>query len=472
MIKKTFLFLFFFLFIFFNNVYARESINCLSTFKDVPADSPICFYTSYLDYQRVISGFDDLTFRQDENLTRGQMSKFIVNAFQIPISSIDEEDKFPDVEKIHTFYSYIHTLKKSGIINGYPDGNFKPDEPVTKGQILKFLANSIEYDDPKALLDKTVRSKKFFTDMNESNTFYNYLLKLFVATQSEKEFDRIIELPTDLLYKPDDYLTRGEMASMITNAMFYTDVRNKISLPQYSILLNGIEESINYKDGPYEIVHYDDYGLTIVSTSSTFDYVYEALNPRTVKTIAEDYEYEFMFNAGFFGAGYNDSGYSTEHAGLLKIFGVQYAQIKNESESSQLTHMVEYNHKTNILNFIHRNDYKDITSKDYIIFQTGPSVIMSNRADKSNIYNSSNGRIQRPRTLMGMTTNKEKHFFIFRYNYSLNEIADIMLHLNYFEGKDLSVVNLDGGSSIAFYSLEYPEYNYGVDKTLPNLIGF
>ncbi len=456
-----------------NKTYARENINCLSSFKDVPADTPICFYTSYLDYQRVISGFDDFTFQQNENLTRGQMAKFIVNAFQIPIEkNIDEDLLFPDVDEKHTFYSHIHALKLAKIVDGYPDGEFKPDEPVTRGQILKFLANSIEYDDPKALLDRVVRGKNFFTDMNEKSTFYEYLLKLYVATENEKPFDKIIELTPDLLYKPDDNLKRGEMAAMVTNAMFYTDVRNKISLPQYSNLLEGINESNTIIDGPYQIVHYDGYGLTIVSTTSTFDYVYEALNPRTVAEIAEDKEYEFMFNAGFFGAGYNDAGYSTEHAGLLKIYGVQYTQIKNETESSQLTHMVVYNHKENILEFIHRNDYEDIKSDDYIIFQTGPSVIMSNRAEKSNIFNSSNGRIQRPRSLIGMTSNKEKHFFIFRYNYSLNEAADILLHLNYFEDKNLSVVNLDGGSSIAFYSQEYPEYNYGVNKTLPNLIGF
>lgn len=450
---------------------ARDTINCLSTFKDVTADSPICFYTSYLDYQRVISGFDDLTYRESENLTRGQMAKFIVNAFQIPqTKSVEEDSRFPDVEADHTFFSYIHSLKKADIVSGYPDGNFKPDESVTRGQMLKFLANAIEYNDPKALLDSKVRGKKFFNDMLESDTFYTYLLKLYVATESESDFDRIIELPADLHYRPNDYITRGEMAAMVTNSMFYTDVRNKISLPQYSKLLKGIKSNETILDGPFEINHYSSYGLTVLSTSSTFDYLYQALNPPTVKETAETNEYEFIFNAGFFGAGFTDAGYSTEHAGLLKIWGIQYAPIKTEQDSNQLTHMITFNKKNNTLGFVHRNDYKDISSKDYIIFQTGPSVIMSNRAEKDNIFNSKNGRIQRPRTLMGMTTNKEKHFFIFRYNYSLNEIADIMLHLDQFEGKNLSVINLDGGSSSAFYSSDYPQYNFGTEKRLPNLI--
>jgi hypothetical protein len=458
----------------YTTVSAREKINCLSDFKDVLADTPMCFYTSYLDYQRVITGYKDMTFREDENLTRGQMAKFISNAFQIPdTGEPDEEEAFPDVNAKHTFYKYINNIRKVKIVEGYSNGNYKPDEPVTREQITKFLANAIEYKDPDALLDNTRRYKFFFNDISEDNEFYDYLNRLYVATQHEETTDQIIDVPTDLKFRPKDNLKRGEMAKMITNAMFYTDVRRKISLPVYSRLLKGIDPSDNYIQKGYEINHYAKYGLTVLSSSGIFDYVYESLNPRSMQEIAEAEGYDFIFNAGFFGAGYNEAGYSTEHAGLLKLFGTQYAPIKTDSDSSQLTHMIVYDHRQNMINFVHRKDYKEPTKvKDYIIFQSGPSVIMANRAEKSNIFNSKNGRVQRPRTLIGMTSNKEKHLLIFRYNYSLNEIADIMLHLNQFEDKDLAVINLDGGSSSAFYSDEYPELNFGADKRLPNLIAF
>lgn len=460
--------------LFNTSVSARDKINCLSDFKDVSADTPMCFYTSYLDYQRVISGYNDMTFRENEDLTRGQMAKFIVNAFQIPDAGTpSKDDKFPDVDSKHTFYKYINSLRKSGIVDGYSDGKYKPDELVTREQIAKFLANAIEYKDDTALLDTTRRYKNYFNDISEDNEFYDYLNRLYVATQHEEASDQIIDVPTDLKFRPKDNLKRGEMAKMVTNAMFYTDVRRKISLPQYSKLLAGIKSNINYKDSGFEINHFDKYGLTVLSTSSIFDYFYEPENPRTVSEIAEAEDYDFIFNAGYFGAGYTESGYSTAHAGLLSILGAVYTPEKTDADSTQLTHMIVYNQKSNEMNFVHRNDYKNPSKlKDYIIFQSGPSVIMSNRAEKDNIFNSKNGRVQRPRTLIGMTSSKEKHLFIFRYNYSLNEIADIMLHLTMFENKDLAVINLDGGSSIAFFSEEYPELNYGTDKHLPNLIAF
>lgn len=50
------------------------------------------------------------------------------------------DTRYPDVPKDHWAYDSIELLSKEGIIGGYEDGKFHPDEPATRGQIAKMLA--------------------------------------------------------------------------------------------------------------------------------------------------------------------------------------------------------------------------------------------------------------------------------------------------------------------------------------------
>ena len=46
---------------------------------------------------------------------------------------------FSDVPSTHIFYSYITELSDAGIVSGFPDGTFRPDDPVTRQQMAKIL---------------------------------------------------------------------------------------------------------------------------------------------------------------------------------------------------------------------------------------------------------------------------------------------------------------------------------------------
>jgi hypothetical protein len=46
---------------------------------------------------------------------------------------------FSDVPSGSTFYCYIETAYAHGIINGYPDGTFRPGNPAARGQISKIV---------------------------------------------------------------------------------------------------------------------------------------------------------------------------------------------------------------------------------------------------------------------------------------------------------------------------------------------
>lgn len=48
--------------------------------------------------------------------------------------------RFPDVAAIHPSCDAIEQLNRRAIISGYPDATFRPDEPVTRAQVIKMVA--------------------------------------------------------------------------------------------------------------------------------------------------------------------------------------------------------------------------------------------------------------------------------------------------------------------------------------------
>jgi len=109
---------------------------CAITFTDVhPTDY---FYepVRYLYCHGVISGYADNTFRPYNNTTRGQMVKIVVLGFGYPIQT-PATPTFSDVPVSHPFYQFVETAAANNIVSGYADGTFRPQNNVTRGQLSK-----------------------------------------------------------------------------------------------------------------------------------------------------------------------------------------------------------------------------------------------------------------------------------------------------------------------------------------------
>ena len=51
---------------------------------------------------------------------------------------------FKDVSENHWAYMAIKELSDKGIINGYPDGTFKPDKPITRAEVCSIISSILE----------------------------------------------------------------------------------------------------------------------------------------------------------------------------------------------------------------------------------------------------------------------------------------------------------------------------------------
>jgi hypothetical protein len=95
-------------------------------FWDVPTSLWAYPYVEQLAAQQVINGYPDGSFRPNNNTTRGQMAKIVTLAFNFPLPQ-PAEYTFTDVPPGSTFFQYVEAAYARGLVQGYPCGG--PLEP-------------------------------------------------------------------------------------------------------------------------------------------------------------------------------------------------------------------------------------------------------------------------------------------------------------------------------------------------------
>lgn len=145
---------------------------CAISFSDVqPSDyfyeDVRCIYC-----RGAISGYSDGTLRPFNNTTRGQMTKIIVLALGIPVVTPTGIPTFIDVAAGSAFYDYVETVAAAGIVSGYADGTFRPNEYVTRGQLSKIDTIAAQHVYGWAMLNPPAST---FSDVDPTSPFYIYI---------------------------------------------------------------------------------------------------------------------------------------------------------------------------------------------------------------------------------------------------------------------------------------------------------
>lgn len=121
-------------------------------FNDVAASNPDAAAINFLRDQNIISGSEDGLFHPELSLTRCELTKIalkVANITPVPSSSAS----FLDVPTSSWCHEYAYTARSHGILNGYPDGTFHPNQAVTEIEALKIIINSLEVTLPSVTED-------------------------------------------------------------------------------------------------------------------------------------------------------------------------------------------------------------------------------------------------------------------------------------------------------------------------------
>lgn len=129
--------------------------------------------------------------------------------------------QFTDVPEGSTFYPYVRCLACRGILSGYEDGTFRPNDPHTRGQAAKIVSNAAGYSDP------IPSSRQTFSDIPPSHTFWLYAERAFLHGVFEGYPCGDPGEPCDdeqrPYYRPATNPTRGQLAKIVSNAAGYLD---------------------------------------------------------------------------------------------------------------------------------------------------------------------------------------------------------------------------------------------------------
>jgi hypothetical protein len=130
----------------------------------------------------------------------------------------------------HTFYAFVRCLACQGILGGYDDGTFKPDNPITRGQIAKVVSNAAGYSDTP--------TGQTYEDVPTDSTFYVWIERLssrghMGGYECGREGEPCNAPNNRPYFRPFGNATRGQLAKIVANAagvtgaptgQLYTDV--------------------------------------------------------------------------------------------------------------------------------------------------------------------------------------------------------------------------------------------------------
>ncbi len=188
-------------------------------FKDVPATKHFAEAVNELAERHIITGYADGSFKPGNPITRGQAAAIIVKLLKENPDYYVKDPGFKDVSKANGYYNSIAKLTELEVMSGYADGNFGPNDPVTRGQLASILVKA--YDLPRF---DFIAKENPFSDVKSTNSHgANVLIlyKLGITTGVTQERFGI-----------NDFVTRGQASKLMLTT-------ERVHPETYSIKTNG-----------------------------------------------------------------------------------------------------------------------------------------------------------------------------------------------------------------------------------------
>ena len=173
-----------------------------NTFSDVTADLWYNKAVSSMTNGGYIKGYEDGTFGGSRSITRAEFVAMLARFIGLDDNA---SCSFVDVKTNHWAYRYIATATQAGWINGYTDGTFKPDQPITRAEAMTIINRVLNrgVDSKSSLVDI-----QHFPDNNDTSKWYYY--EVIEATNQHKytgtrPSENWTSMNTDYVYDIEKY---------------------------------------------------------------------------------------------------------------------------------------------------------------------------------------------------------------------------------------------------------------------------
>ncbi|MCI7159157.1 MAG: S-layer homology domain-containing protein [Flintibacter sp.] len=168
--------------------------------KTGPDDSGVSNWLETDDHKAYLTGYPDSTFRADRNMTRAEVAQMFYALLLDKNVTITKS--FSDVPDDAWYATAVKTLASLGMMDGYPDGTFRPDEPITRAEFAT-VGLAFAYDP----LDASCS----YYDVGANAWYYTYVAQ---ATT----YGWIGGYP-DNTFRPGNNITRVEVCVIVNNML-------------------------------------------------------------------------------------------------------------------------------------------------------------------------------------------------------------------------------------------------------------
>lgn len=173
-----------------------------------------------LAQRNIINGYPNGEFRPNAPVTRAEYATMVVNAF--PNATRDRNARsFTDVRPNFWAANAIRTASQTGFLTGYPSGEFRPSQQIPRTQVLVSLNNGLG-NTPTGSINATLGNT--YADASAIPSYARDAIA--AATQTQL----VVNYPDVRYLKPNNRATRAEVASFLCQAL---------KTPQQASLISG-----------------------------------------------------------------------------------------------------------------------------------------------------------------------------------------------------------------------------------------
>ena len=190
-----------------------------TTFSDVSSNYWAAQFIQQLSQLGVIAGFPDGSFRPEEPVTRAQFAAMVNKAFQK--TQQRQTINFTDVPSNYWASSAIEQAYTIGFLSGYPGNRFEPNQAIPREQVLVSLANGLEYS-PSGNAESTLQ---YFNDASNIASY----ARSPIAAATQKQI--VVNYPNVKFLNPTATATRAQVAAFIYQALVSSNQASAINSP-------------------------------------------------------------------------------------------------------------------------------------------------------------------------------------------------------------------------------------------------
>jgi len=166
-----------------NDAKLTPILSSAGHFSDVQSASWYFQAISYLASIGVLSGYPDGTFHPNNEMTRAELTTLLSLFFDLTYG----DHPFPDIHG-HWAYRHIASAFNKDWISGYPDETFRPDNPITRAETVTIINRVINRLPNPATIDHHVTFYRF-SDLRRDHWAYYQILEAAIKHEFKHDED-------------------------------------------------------------------------------------------------------------------------------------------------------------------------------------------------------------------------------------------------------------------------------------------